>query len=475
VYTYAYDPAGRLTALTHTHNRDLLARYHYTLDATGNRTRVTETVSGVTREISYTYDALYRLTAAAYSTGEAYAYQYDSVGNREVMTDAIGIHTYTYDAANRLTSIQLPDSSIQAYTWDNRGNLLADGTFTYAYSAAGRMVRAESITATLVYTYNADGLRVARSQSVESVDTFTWDWATPVPELLSDGDSLNLIGYDTLGWQRGADWTFVLPDALGSVRQETDAAGAVTAAREWSPYGEELALSEAEGIGGAQAGLGFTGEWFDTGVGLQYLRARWYDDAIGRFTSPDSIVPDFYAPQNLNDYAYVLGNPLMYTDPTGYIRLPWWLRWLGAQLGFSYLSSQQIFFLTPVLHGRADVSRNADTIWGFAADFGFDATLVAVAIAEQGSDVERLCGSDELELFLFRVTGRGESKGIAQLTSGELTIFKNEGYLPRDLSEDVFDPEVAIQGMFAKLKRGNDHLDKMIAQNPNLSVSTTDY
>jgi len=168
------------------------------------------------------------------------------------------------------------------------------------------MVRAESITATLVYTYNADGLRVARSQSVESVesvDTFTWDWATPVPELLSDGGSLYLIGYDTLGWQRGADWTFVLPDALGSVRQETDATGAVTAAREWSPYGVE--------IGGAQAGLGFTGEWWDDAVGLQYLRARWYDGATGRFTQVDLL--DLNRP-----YMYALNNPINWRDPTGY-------------------------------------------------------------------------------------------------------------------------------------------------------------
>jgi YD repeat-containing protein len=56
---------------------------HWTPPATS---RVTETVSGVTRGISYTYNALYRLTATDYSTGEAYAYQYDSVGNREVMT-----------------------------------------------------------------------------------------------------------------------------------------------------------------------------------------------------------------------------------------------------------------------------------------------------------------------------------------------------------------------------------------------------
>jgi YD repeat-containing protein len=208
-----YDPAGRLTALLHTRGTTVLAHYRYALDGVGNRTHVTETVSGVMRGISYTYDSLNRLTAADHSTGEAYAYQYDPVGNRTAMTDTNGVTVYTYDPANRLTSIQLPDSSIQAYTWDNRGNLLADGTFTYTYSAAGRMVRAESITATLVYTYNADGLRVAQAQSVssvESVDHFTWDWATGVPELLSDGESLYLIGYDTLGWQSGAAWMFVL-------------------------------------------------------------------------------------------------------------------------------------------------------------------------------------------------------------------------------------------------------------------------
>ena len=68
---------------------------------------------------------LNRLTKADYSTGESFAYQYDAVGNRTVMTDATGVTTYTYDAANRLTN--LGDVS---YTWDARGNLVSDGTFT---------------------------------------------------------------------------------------------------------------------------------------------------------------------------------------------------------------------------------------------------------------------------------------------------------------------------------------------------------
>ncbi len=46
---------------------------------------------------------------------------------------------------------------------------------------------------------------------------------------MRDGDSLYLVGHDTLDWQTGSDWR--------SVRQEASAAGAVLAVREWTPYG----------------------------------------------------------------------------------------------------------------------------------------------------------------------------------------------------------------------------------------------
>ncbi len=45
------------------------------------------------------------------------------------------------------------------------------------------MVRAESITSTVVCTYSAAGLRVA--QSVDgAVVTFAWDWASGISETL---------------------------------------------------------------------------------------------------------------------------------------------------------------------------------------------------------------------------------------------------------------------------------------------------
>lgn len=44
--------------------------------------------------------------------------------------------------------------------------------------------------------------------------------------------------------------------------------------------------------------------------------SRRYDPELGRFTSPDTIVPG--GVQGLDRYAYVNNNPVRYTDPTGH-------------------------------------------------------------------------------------------------------------------------------------------------------------
>jgi len=291
------------------------------------------------RVIHYGYDPLGRLITATYSTGESFEYRYDAVGNRTAMTTTLGattVTTYTYDAANRLTKV-----GDVVYTWDDRGNLTNDGVFTYTYNAAGRLVGAQSITSTLVYTYNAAGLRVA--QSVDGyVTTFAWDWAAGVPELLSDGDALYLVGLDTLGQREGGAWTYYLPDALGSIRQTVNAAGAVVNSREWSPYGVE--------VGAAQAGLGYTGGWFDDGTGLVYLRARWYEPGVGRFTSKD-LFPV------MNRWLYADANPVNRVDPSGYFSADAIARSFGVS---NFGEVIQMFRDDPLLRDNLGEGR-----WGF--------------------------------------------------------------------------------------------------------------
>ena len=62
----------------------------------------------------------------------------------------------------------------------------------------------------------------------------------------------------------------------------------------------------------------FTGQRLDA-TGLYYYNARYYDLEIGRFISPDTIIPNPADPQSFNRYSYCLNNPLKYVDPSGNI------------------------------------------------------------------------------------------------------------------------------------------------------------
>ncbi|MGI9610641.1 MAG: RHS repeat-associated core domain-containing protein, partial [Acidimicrobiia bacterium] len=62
----------------------------------------------------------------------------------------------------------------------------------------------------------------------------------------------------------------------------------------------------------------YTGQIADASTDLMFYNARYYDPGIGRFISPDSIVPSPGNPQNFNRYSYVRNNPVNYTDPTGH-------------------------------------------------------------------------------------------------------------------------------------------------------------
>jgi YD repeat-containing protein len=74
---------------THTHPYTQLGTYTVTLTVNGlggsdtlTRTDyITVTSPVISRVITYTYDKLYRLTGANYSSGESFAYAYDPIGN----------------------------------------------------------------------------------------------------------------------------------------------------------------------------------------------------------------------------------------------------------------------------------------------------------------------------------------------------------------------------------------------------------
>ncbi len=93
--------------------------------------------------------------------------------------------------------------------------------------------------------------------------------------------------------QNTTAWEYLLPDALGSVRQIADANGSVTLAKSYEPYGSVLNSS-----GSATSIFGFSGEQFDSYIKLLFLRARYYSPEMARFLSKDVWQGDYTRPQS---------------------------------------------------------------------------------------------------------------------------------------------------------------------------------
>ena len=261
--------------------------------------------------INYVYDPLYRLKEANYSTGDTYHYAYDAVGNRKTQASMVGgllsNDSYNYDNANRLT-----DVNGVTYTWDDNGNLLNDGMNTYQYDSANRLIRVSNHSSMSSYRYNGLGDRLQET-TIKQTTTFTMDLNAGLTQALSDGTNSYIYGLDRVAQVQGETTEYFLGDALGSVRQMTDANAEITYASGYDPYG--VATST---VGTSQSAYGYTGEYTDSYIKLIYLRSRWYDPASGRFTTQDSWQGDYNRPLSLNRWNYVEGNPINRSDPSGH-------------------------------------------------------------------------------------------------------------------------------------------------------------
>ena len=102
-------------------------------------------------------------------------------------------------------------------------------------------------------------------------------------------------------------------DALGSVQATTDGSGALIQTYRTDPFGVPTATQGSSG-----QPFEFTGEPWDAGTGLVYLRGRMYDPQIGRFLQRDTELNDGgIGGQSLLRYACVGNNPVSATDPGG--------------------------------------------------------------------------------------------------------------------------------------------------------------
>ncbi|MBI2526320.1 MAG: Ig-like domain-containing protein [Candidatus Rokubacteria bacterium] len=321
VVTYGYDAADRLLQIA---KGSAAVTFGY--DAADRRTLLT-LPNGVTTE--YTYDVASQLTGLTYKQGAAtlgvLTYAYDPAGNR---TQASGswartglpdpITSASYNAANHQLAL-----GGRAMTYDLAGNLLTlaepTGTTSFTWDARNQLSALTTPDGTASFLYDGLGRRRAKILNGTRTD-YLYDGLTPVQELPVGSAAATLLtglGIDEYFTRTtGATTRTLLTDALGSTVALTDATGALQAEYTYEPFG---ATTET---GADSNPFQYTGREQDAGTGLYSYRARYYHPGLQRFVSED---PIGFAGGDVNFYAYVRNNPLLWIDP-------WGLRYTVEQL-----------------------------------------------------------------------------------------------------------------------------------------------
>jgi RHS repeat-associated protein len=152
-----------------------------------------------------------------------------------------------------------------------------------------------------------------------------------------------LYGDDLIKQARAANDSYYLYDGLGSPRALSDNTGSITDSYDYESFGTILNQT-----GSTSNNYLFTGEQYDSGLDNYYLRARYYDQNVGRFTQMDTWMGNNQDPVTLHKYLYANANPVTYVDPTGNFSLVSFeaantirgiLAETTVQVGFSILDS----------------------------------------------------------------------------------------------------------------------------------------
>jgi RHS repeat-associated protein len=157
--------------------------------------------------------------------------------------------------------------------------------------------------ASATFVYDGDGNRVKATfggaTTVYVGNYFEWTGSTSTMKKYYYAGSARVAmrqGSSTLYW--------LLGDHLGSTAITVNSGGTAEVGElRYFPYGKTRYTS-----GTTPTTRRFTGQVEDATIGLYFYNARYYDPALGRFISADSIVPEPQNPQDLNRYSYVRNN-----------------------------------------------------------------------------------------------------------------------------------------------------------------------
>ncbi|MEM7133662.1 MAG: DUF6531 domain-containing protein [Chloroflexota bacterium] len=324
--SYEYDGNGRPVAITHRNSQgELIAAYTYTYDNVDNATAINEMTPIHSEDIVYAYDEVDRLIREA-SARRQIDYVYDPVGNLIRRTDGRGILVYTYDEAD-----QLQTRGSNLFTYDDLGNWRtwqhANGIHTYSYDD-------ENLLSTVIF---ADG-----SEMAISYDAFGRRISIDAPsgqrDFLYDGFNILLEGDPTLQqpiarylhgnslvlgrYTEQLGFASYHGDGMENVRYILDSNGQPFHRYSYEAFGRTI---QSTGIDPNP--YRYLGQRNVRNVGglswpTLFTFYREYNVLNNRFSTRDPLSGNLWRSKTINDYAYGLGNPLSYPDPTGLRAIP---------------------------------------------------------------------------------------------------------------------------------------------------------
>ena len=342
--TFAYDTAGRLTAIGLGSHMATIDAYTWT--APGSMTLP----GGVKR--NYGHDGFLRLIAQN-ATDPAdnpvlnHAYQYNDRGNMARKATEHGDYAYAYDILDRLITSQNPGLPDESFTYDKVGNRLSAGdtigpwsynannellgvdAATYRYDDHGNLIEKTQPGKTLTFAYDLDNRLSEVKENSAALATYGYDpfgrriWKEVhgqrtyfhysdqglVAELDATGALLKSYGYkpgspwgtDPLYVRQGGKNHWYLTDHLGTPQQVVAENGAVV----WQAQYEVFGNAEVDAGSSIINNLRFPGQYYDSETGLYYNWNRYYDPETGRYTQTDPIGFDG---GDVNLYGYAKNN-----------------------------------------------------------------------------------------------------------------------------------------------------------------------
>ncbi|MCH2042068.1 MAG: FG-GAP-like repeat-containing protein [Saccharospirillaceae bacterium] len=438
-----------------------LSELDYAYTTEGNLDEKTDNIRNLTESYTYSDNQLDTWTISLNNSQiMSRDYDYDSLGN--ITQKSSSLNSYVYETSGK--PYRLSSFGNKTVSYDNKGFITSGNGRSYSWTSFGKPLSISYQGKITAFKYDSGNSRTVKTDSQGT----TYYISSGYEQLHKpNGDIVHRYhiknGYQTVSTIERFEYaeavkageadtrqqdkvSYYARDILGSGVLITGSRGEVLKHRQYTPYGEavdisslnsrqtletdsavtEFLNSQQDAVALAEQELnvdakllgrvlsvtsvkdqlkGFTAHEELADVGLVHMNARLYDPVLGRFVSPDSVIPDAGKPLAYNRYAYVYNNPALASDPSGHF--PWAV--IGAAM---YFTASHAYSDSPVHHIASTVLL-AIAIGKWDALVGYSPGLIAGGTTlVTSAAVSGRIGPAEMRSAAFSAIGAELTKGI---------------------------------------------------------------